>query len=73
MDGLIPLLEAMKTGDKYRDYCVDDAIFHIKKATEALTDGIKDPEAWYTTSQSSSKVFANVFPLLLLASLSMGS
>jgi hypothetical protein len=73
MDGLIPLLEAMKTGDKHRDFCIDDAIFHIKKATEALTDGIKDPEAWYNTSQTSAKVLAEIFPLLLLTSLSMGS
>jgi hypothetical protein len=65
MDGLVPLLEAMKTGDKYRDCCVDDAIFHIKKATEALTDGFKDPEAWYKTSKSTSKMLAKVFPFIL--------
>lgn len=65
MDGLVPLLEAMKTGDKYRDCCIDDAIFHIKKATEALTDGFKDPVAWYNTSKSTSKMLAKLVPFIL--------
>jgi hypothetical protein len=38
MDGLVPLLEAMKTGEACRDFFIDDAIFHFKKATEALTE-----------------------------------
>ena len=65
MDGLVPILEAMKTGDKYRDFCIDDAAFHIKKATEALTDGLKDPEAWYKSSEATMKVFAKSLPLIL--------
>jgi tRNA-dihydrouridine synthase len=65
MDGLVPILEAMKTGDKHRDYCVDDAVYHIKKASEALTDGLKDPEAWYNTSQAATKVLAKSLPFIL--------
>ena len=65
MDGLVPIFEAMKTGDKHRDYCIDDAVFHIKKATEALTDGLKDPEAWYNTSQVAMKVLAKSIPFIL--------
>jgi hypothetical protein len=65
MDGLVPILEAMKTGDRNRDYCIDDAVFHIKKATEALTEGLRDPEAWYNTSQASMKVLAKSIPFIL--------
>ena len=65
MDGLVPIFEAMKTGEKHRDFCIDDAIFHIKKASEILTDGLKDPEAWYKTSQVSMKVIAKSIPLIL--------
>jgi hypothetical protein len=65
MDGLVPIFEAMKTGDTHRDFCIDDAIFHIKKATEALTDGLKDPEAWYNASQSSMRTFVKIIPLIL--------
>ena len=61
----IALLEAMKTGDKYRDYCIDDAIFHVKKATEALVEGLSDPEAWYSTSQAAAKVLAKMLPLII--------
>jgi len=65
MEGLVPIFEAMKTGDKHRDYCIDDAIFHIKKASEALTDGLRDPEAWYNTSQVAMKVIAKSIPLII--------
>ena len=61
----IAIIEAMKTGDKYRDFCLDDAIFHMKKAAEALSEGLKDPVAWYKTSQASTKVLAKVFPLVI--------
>jgi len=65
MDGLVPILEAMKTGDKYRDFCIDDAVFYIKKASEALTDGLKDPEAWFKTSETAMAVFVKSLPLIL--------
>ena len=26
MDGLVPIFEAMKTGEKHRDFCIDDAM-----------------------------------------------
>ena len=65
MEGLVPIFEAMKNGDKHRDYCIDDAIFHIKRATEALTDGLKDPETWYKNSQTAMKIIAKSIPFIL--------
>jgi hypothetical protein len=65
MDGIVSLLEAMKTGDAHKDYCIDDAVFHIKKASEAITVGFKDPEAWYKASQAAAKIIAKSLPFIL--------
>jgi hypothetical protein len=71
MDGMIPLIEALKTGDKHKDYCIDDAIFHIKKATEALTEGLKDPQTWYTNSQNAIQVLAKSLPFIIAVQMLM--
>jgi hypothetical protein len=54
--------------DKYRDRCIDDAVFHLKKATDAL-EGLKNPKAWYQASVFSNKVIAKALPYLLSAQL----
>ena len=58
-------LELKKTGEKFHDFCIDDAIFHIKKAQEALEDGLLDPEAWYKSSVFTAKVLAKSLPFIL--------
>jgi hypothetical protein len=58
-------LESRKNGDRYHDFCIDDAIFHIKKAQEALEEGLADPEAWYTSSKFTAKVLAKSLPFIL--------
>ena len=58
-------LEMKKTGEKFHDFCIDDAIFHIKKAQEALDEGLLDPEAWYKSSLFTSKVLAKSLPFIL--------
>ena len=65
MDGLVPLLEAMKTGDPCRDFCISDAIFYVNKATEALTDGIRDPVAYRKNSEDGARVMVKMLPLIL--------
>jgi hypothetical protein len=67
MNELVPIFEAMKTGEKYRDYCIDDAIFHMKKASEALQEGLSDPESWYKKSEASARVLAKSLPFILAA------
>jgi hypothetical protein len=73
MNGLVPIFEAMKTGDKYRDYCIDDAIFHLKKASEALQEGLADPCAWYQKSESTAKVLAKSLPFIIALSQTLKS
>jgi len=58
-------LESRKNGDRYHDFCIDDAIFHIKKAQEALEEGLSDPKAWYTSSKFTSQVLAKSLPFIL--------
>ena len=65
MDELISALEIKRTGQKFHDFCIDDAIFHIKKAKEALEEGLADPVAWYSSSQFSAKVLAKSLPFIL--------
>ena len=58
-------LEERKTGDKYHDFCIDDAIFHLKKAHEALEEGLSDPLKWYASSLFTAKVLAKSLPFIL--------
>ena len=62
---VVNALEMKKTGEKFHDFCIDDAIFHIKKAQEALEEGLADPVAWYSSSQFSAKVLAKSLPFIL--------
>ena len=58
-------LESRKTGDKYHDFCIEEAIFHIKKAQEVLEEGLQDPVTWYASSKFTAKVLAKSLPFIL--------
>jgi len=58
-------LESRKNGDIYHDFCIDDAIFHIKKAQEALEEGLADPLSWYNQSKFTAKVLSKSLPFIL--------
>ena len=62
MENIIKELENKKTGEKFNDFVLDDAIFHVKKALECLTDGLPHPEKWYNDEIISAKVFTQLFP-----------
>jgi hypothetical protein len=62
MDTLIKTFESQKNGNKYHDFVLDDAIYYIKKAQEALTEGLLDPEEWYKNEQVNAKTFCSLFP-----------
>ena len=66
MDLLIDGLSSRKTGDKYHDFVLDDAISNIKRANEALEEGLKDPEHWWTESRIQAKTFATLLPFIYL-------
>ena len=66
LDDVIASLETRRNGELYNDFCLDDAIFHIKKAQEALD---ADPVTWYRDSIMCSRVIAKSLPLIVLLQL----
>ena len=66
MDDIIDTIESRKTGEKFHDFVLDDAIYFIKKAKEALEDGLPDPEAWYNNEQINAKTFFKLLPQIFL-------
>ncbi len=62
MDEIIETLESRKTGEKFHDFVLSDAIYFINKAKEALEDGLDDPEGWYNNEQVNLKTFCTLFP-----------
>ena len=52
--------------DKYREFCVREAQYHIDRARELLTDGLKDPKRYYDEGREFYKAMAKIFPLLVL-------
>jgi hypothetical protein len=66
MDDIIKDIESRKNGDKIHDFVLDDAIYFIKKAKEALEEGLQDPQKWYNNEQINSKTFYSLLPHIYL-------
>lgn len=66
MDEIIEDLKSKKTGEKYHDFVIDDAIFHLEKAKECITEGMKSPYNWYEENMIIAKTFKDAFPQLYL-------
>lgn len=47
-------------------YCIDDCLFHLRKAKETLKEGLKDPKEWMKDSQEVAKLCLAMIPFLLL-------
>jgi len=62
MEYIIKGIESQKTGDKYHDFVLSDAVYYIKKAQETLDEGLENPEQWYKNEQINSSTFFNLFP-----------
>lgn len=51
--------------DKYRTYCIQDAIQHLDKAKEALEEGLKDPKKWYEDAKINAIIFNKLMPAMM--------
>ena len=51
--------------ETYSEGCIQDALFHLKKANEALVASVSDPESWYNQSQAAAKILAKSLPFIL--------
>lgn len=47
-------------------HCIDDALFHLRRAREALEEGLKDPDAWAKDNADAIKTFMLIAPYILL-------
>jgi len=65
MNEVIKDLESRKKGEKFFDFCIDDAIFHIRKAQEILEAAEEDSQDWYKQQQDVTKTFIQLIPFLL--------
>ena len=66
MDLIIDGLETKKNGEKYHDHVIDDAISNIKRAQEALDEGLKDPKKWWDDNYVNCKTFMYLMPFIYL-------
>ena len=61
---MITKIHLLKTGEKFHDFCLDDAINYIKKATDALEASTDNPESWYADNVAMAKTFLDLFPAI---------
>ena len=66
MDLIIDGLESRKNGDKYHDFVMTDAINNIKKAQEALDEGLQDPKKWWDETLVTTKTWMMLFPMIYM-------
>lgn len=64
---LVLYLGTLKTGDAKKDRCLEDAIFFLDKAQEAIDAHRDDPEKWSNESEYNSKIIAKSLPFILMA------
>jgi glutathionylspermidine synthase len=52
--------------DKYQQFCVDEADFHLQRARELLTEGLKEPKKYYDEAQEFYKTMIKLIPFMFL-------
>ena len=62
MDLFIEGLKNKKSGEKYHDSVIDDAIYYIEKAQSCLDEGLKNPEQWHKDNLIINKSILQLLP-----------
>jgi hypothetical protein len=52
--------------NKYERFCVDEAQYHLNRAQELLTEGLRDPKRYYNEGQEFYRMLAKMFPFIVL-------
>jgi len=52
--------------NEHEQFCLDEAFFHIDRAKEILTDGLRDPKKYHDESKDFYKMLAKLLPLMIL-------
>jgi len=71
MDLARAYLNRLKNGNPDHDYVIDDALFHVARAQEALTEGLADPVEWRARGAHTAATLAKGFPYLWFISESL--
>lgn len=50
----------------YNTYCIDDSLFHLRRAREALVDGLPNPDVWVKEEQDAMKALLAILPYVIL-------
>tara|TARA_R110002153_G_scaffold193329_1_gene346683 strand:- start:293 stop:619 length:327 start_codon:yes stop_codon:yes gene_type:complete len=62
LKGLV-LLQLM---NEYEQFCIDEAAYHMDRAKEVLTEGLRDPKKYHDEAKAFYKILAKLFPLMIL-------
>lgn len=46
-------------------HCVEDALFHLRRAREALVDGLANAKEWSQEAEEAMKLFILMIPYLI--------
>ena len=52
--------------NEYEKFCVDEAQYHLQRASELLTDGLQNPKKYYDERREFYAILAKMFPLMIL-------
>ena len=59
-------LVLLKLMDEYEQFCIDEAAYHMDRAKEVLTEGLRDPKKYHDEAKGFYKILAKLFPLMIL-------
>jgi len=52
--------------DEHQKFCIDEAQYHLNRANELLTEGLRDPKKHHDETKQFYATMAKVFPLMIL-------
>jgi hypothetical protein len=52
--------------DKYQQFCLDEAKYHLDRSKEILTEGLQDPKKYYDEMQDFYAKLAKLFPFMIM-------
>jgi len=52
--------------DKYQQFCIDEATYHLDRSKDILTKSIEDPKKYYDEMQEFYRKLAKLFPLMIM-------
>lgn len=64
MDSIVWYLENLKNGTPDHDFVIDEALYHIQLAREAIEDGLKNPSEWRQRAELTARTLAKGMPFM---------